>query len=291
MKNSTTNTWPKDGIVQLGSTVAEGIPITASVNEHRFIRDPQFDMHYALELGIVLSGRMSRYYKDHETSLARGDVWLNGIWEPHGYQVAEKPCRVVVMTVLPQVLAGLQVPEVPGFNWLAPFTSPPDKRPMPTAEAAGELVRIAEAIAARACGDTPEHKLRRRVYLMEILLELCTGWEAPPSTSTEARNPYEQLTPAMELVIGSQRMITVEEAAGVCGLSRNVFSRKFQQLMGVSFPNFCLRHRLSGAATQLLGSDDSVQDIALDWDFADISHLHHRFVKHYGATPRHYRSR
>ena len=72
-------------------------------------------------------------------------------------------------------------------------------------------------------------------------------------------------------------------------MNRNLFSRKFREVMGIGFPDFMLRHRLNGAASDLTATSLSIDEIALKWGFTDKSHLHHRFRELYNRTPGDYR--
>jgi AraC-like DNA-binding protein len=289
MTDSNPTQWLDDSVRRIEYEFTDEEPIRIGEHLHSSAGNSSFDMHYPLEIGIVLSGCMQRYYRDFEMSVEPGGVWLNGIWEPHGYKVTQSPCRVVVITVLPNYLAQLHPGTGKEFNWLAPFTVSPHQRPMPAPVDAKEIMDICRRLTERGADNKPDHKLHRRIYLMEMLLVLCREWKHSGSVSGKDEQTYAKLSHAVELVISSRKMITVNEASQVAGMSRNIFSRRFHQLMGVSFPNFCLRHRLSGAAAQLISTNNSLKETAHDWGFTDISHLHHRFAEHYGCTPAKYR--
>jgi len=96
---------------------------------------------------------------------------------------------------------------------------------------------------------------------------------------------------AIELVFAQRRFLSVQEAARACGMSRNHFSRLFGEVMGLSFPQFALRYRLSCVADQLASTDDPIKTVASAWGFTDDSHLHHQFRRHYGVSPSEYRRR
>ncbi len=100
---------------------------------------------------------------------------------------------------------------------------------------------------------------------------------------------FERLNQAVQLVFRSPRLVTVEEAAHVCGMSRNRFTAQFQQLFGISFAKYALRYRLSGAAGDLVRTDLPLKAIARKWGFTDESHLDHRFREVYGITPSQHR--
>jgi len=83
----------------------------------------------------------------------------------------------------------------------------------------------------------------------------------------------------------------VQEAAHACAMSRNQFTRLFGEAMGMSFPQFALRYRLSCVADQLTSTDNPIKTVASAWGFTDDSHLHHQFRRHYGMSPFEYRRR
>ncbi len=87
------------------------------------------------------------------------------------------------------------------------------------------------------------------------------------------------------------RRVRHEDAARACGLRRSQFDLVFKEAMGMSFGRFVRRARLTVAAHLLLATDLSTAAIAVESGFADASHLHRTFVRHYGHTPGEYRSR
>ena len=106
---------------------------------------------------------------------------------------------------------------------------------------------------------------------------------------TPARSSAEPVVAAIELAFGAQRLVTNEEAARACDLSVDMFMRRFQERMGLSFTKFALRHRLNAAAQQLIETVKRVRNVAQDWGFTDESHLNRLFHRHYGCTLGEYR--
>ncbi len=66
---------------------------------------------------------------------------------------------------------------------------------------------------------------------------------------------------------------------------RRVFHRTF----GVSFGRFTLRTRMAMASRLLACTELSVGEIAAQTGFADGSHLHRMFTRHFSCTPGEYR--
>ena len=275
---------------RLAFALTERVPIRATVNEQRRTPGLLYDMHYELELGIMLEGCMERRFERTEYAAGPGQVWMCGIWEPHGYRVVSEISRVLVIVIRPELLVQMSYAEAPGRSWLAPFTAPPKQRPRATPDQQGALLELAHRFIRTLAAEEEERALRQRLLVVEILLTLTRGWRAPAVMNSPASH-YARISKAVELVFAERGLISAVEAARSCSLSRNHFDRLFHGLMRLSFARFALRYRLGNAAGQLIRSDDALKKVADDWGFTDASHLVHCFQKHYGCTPLEYRLR
>ena len=125
-----------------------------------------FDMHYELEMGIVLEGTMVRYVGNTKRACRAGDMWFCGMWEPHGYH-GDDSCHRVVIVIWPPVLADLRFPEARDLNWMQPFITSPGSRPAVPVELRDEIVRLVKHHMAHCERMTPA---RKRLLVMELLL-------------------------------------------------------------------------------------------------------------------------
>jgi AraC-like DNA-binding protein len=194
-----------------------------------------------------------------------------------------------VVTIFPPMLANAAFPEAASFDWMAPFVLPPATRPQVPRALHREFVRLALELAKTLDVAPPRRTLLQRMLLYQILLELPEVHEAPSPPRALPDDSYARINKAVELVFKSRQFLTANEAAHACALSRKAFSELFEKVMGISFAKFALRHRLQGAASRLLESDDPVKAIAADWGFTDASHLHTAFRAAYGCSPAAYR--
>ncbi len=252
-------------------------------------------VHPGVEVGVVMSGEEEIQFSGLVRRCHAGDAWLCNAWEPHGWRISEPHTHIAVAIFRPEFMGG---ETVGGASWWAPFSVPPQLRPVTTSpelrRRVGELgARLSKEIAER--GPHWEEMVRRE--LLCLLLELVRNWEyrnAPgllPLQGVDA-NSLSRLMPALTAVhTSSSHTVPVAEAAAVCGLSASRFRWLFRQVMGVSFARFCLRSRLSHAADRLVRTSQPVSAIAAETGFVDASHLHHRFAEEYGCTPREFRRR
>ena len=272
----------------LSFTVSEEKPILASRYDYtETTAKPNLDMHYGLELRIVLAGKVRRFRQDMHFSRFVGDVWVCGMLEPHGFQVLECPCSVVVMDIWPPLLANLYFPEAPKVNWMSPFTQRPEDSALATEEQRKYCLGLGERLSVAVTRRDPLRQARFRLLLLDALMLMMEGGQSGTKTSSH----YNRIYPALTLVWRSKELITNKQAAQACNASIDAFSSEFRNLMGISFAKFALRHRLHSAASGLVRSSSPLKVIASEWGFTDAAHLHRLFVKHYGCTPKVYRQR
>ena len=277
--------------LRLDFNVSPRRPVIGMFNESPRSEQAQFDVHYALELGIVARGRMARIQGETESILEPGDVWICGMWEPHGWRTISKTSSQAVFLIAPSFLAQTAAVESPGEAWLAPFTADHSSRPRIESAQRKRLLGLAHRLQT-ALDEKPERRQAWcRLLVLETLLEITSSWDNTANTPQGDSAVYTRIEPAIQMVLSKQKPISVETAADACAMSRNRFSRVFNEVMGVRFPQFSLRHRLAGAARQLLETDDPIKAVARDWGFSDDSHLHRHFTHHYALSPNHYRNR
>ena len=271
---------------------SERVPIRFAAVTHRNKGDTLADMHFEPELGIVRSGSLERRYAGHSLVLGPGDVWLHGIWEPHGFRLLKVPCSLVIITLQPSLLALSPVPPFLVADGLGLFRLPPPARPRIAVADRPRVLAIAREIAA--FDRLPERQQLAWLWLRlgELLLLLEKGRPAPPAdrrpTSPAA---LQSIEPAIEAVFACRAFIPAARAASACAMSLTTFERRFKKLMGVSFASFGLRFRIKGAAAELLGAGKKAEVVAENWGFVDLPHLHRCFVRFFGCPIRQYRER
>ena len=86
------------------------------------------------------------------------------------------------------------------------------------------------------------------------------------------------------------RRLTLTEVAAEFSYHPAYFSSHFSKTMGVSFAKYVMNRRISHACYLLDTTDWSVERIAQELGFCDISHFIQRFKAHEGMTPIAYRS-
>lgn len=246
----------------------------------------QCDMHYDVELGVVLKGSMVRRCGGWQGEVRDGDFWLHGVWEPHSAEVVDAPLELIMFHVQPDILARHVFPEASEVNWLNLFALPVSMRPVCAAGDGGIWKDF--GVRMRALSRLPDTwctRIRMRCCLYEFLTQIisrhCEG-----SFLRRAQSRWsEGLARAVDLALNSCCRVPVSKAAEAAGMDRNSFSRQFVELVGLSFTDFQLHRRLRSAAAELLESDIPIKEAAEKWGFVDKSHFHNHFVKLFACTP------
>lgn len=244
----------------------ENKPIEVIINQHDANDEGWFDMHYELEIGVITKGRMKREYFNYDMEIGPGEVWLCNLWEPHGFEILEAPCEVVVFVIDPTYLANSKFLN---RKVMDAFNAPAVARPKVSELKKSEVLDLSEKVKRNFANSQDSDWAK--VYLFELLLHLTESWEAPENQSVESR---DSIHAALRLIFDEKRLITTEEAASACHLSVTNFRNQFKDLMGSTFSEFALQYRVRGAAAQLKNSNLTQEAAALNWGFTDASHLH-----------------
>ena len=276
--------------VKLGFGLSESRPIHAGCVTADPAAGPDYDMHYGVELGVVLRGKMRRYWRGWQADVEPGQVWLCGMWERHGWEALTSSCRHLVLVLLPRWLLHSRFKEAPDLDWMAPFTAPPRRRPQANAEQRREILAITQRFEANLSPGGASRPAFLELLTLELLLVLLKDWRPGTRRRLPDLDLYlDIVNRAVEMALESRQRLTTGQVAHVCGLSTRAFAGAFRELMGISFAEFALRSRLAQAVAQLVNTADSVSSVAAQWGFSHISHFQRAFKQHYGVSPGAYR--
>ncbi|MEL7451992.1 MAG: DNA-binding response regulator, partial [Pseudomonadota bacterium] len=88
---------------------------------------------------------------------------------------------------------------------------------------------------------------------------------------------------------GFDTEITIEQLAGVAGMSVSLFSRQFKQSTGSSPYHYVVQRRINEAKRLLNHTDLSIAEISLSVGYSNQAHFTTAFKKFCGITPGKYR--
>jgi len=276
----------------LGFRVSETNPVHGGYVTADPTPEPEYDMHYGLELGVVVRGRMRRLWHTWETELQPGEMWFCGMWERHGWQALIPGCQHFVLVLLPQFLLHARFEEAANLDWMAPFAAPPRDRPRLAEPARREILALLRRLELHLSTSDPWRAVSLELLALQLLLTVIGHWTPRRQKRPSVPQPHiELVSRAVEIALNSRRALSGRDVARMLGVSPSSFARSFHALMGITFARFALRSRIAQAANQLTHTRDSVEQVAADWGFAHVRQFGRSFSRHYGLTPATYRER
>ncbi|MBN2642886.1 MAG: helix-turn-helix transcriptional regulator [Victivallales bacterium] len=251
------------------------------------------DMHYALQMCIVIHGGMEVAYKDFSREYIPGETEWTMFWEPHAFRFTGERNFVLAINIDIDHLGNCD-PFGEG-NWLLPFVIPPHARFSPLDADGREFFRNGARRLFHLWTCRPVNwKLYSWFIIHEFILKATDGISCHDATfmQPEVTGKFRSIRPAVSLVRNTTgRPPSLAEAAASCNFSVSRFSHIFRETFGVSFGKFAARSRLASAARELKQNRHTIEDIATKWGFFDCSHFLHAFKSLYGCTPRQYQKR
>ena len=249
------------------------------------------DMHYDLQIGIVLSGALEVSFPDFRTRLCPGQFWWSSCWEPHVCTVTGDDTTHLVISFIPDALGN--VDPFGQFRWLSPFSPAPAYRPQATTQKAKKKA-LSMGKTLRKINEERPFGWQTLLWLKihELILVLSQERNAPQDRKHVSANSISRVLPALQSVKSDlSTPVSLQSAARACHMSVSRFSEVFRDIMGITFGTFALRARICGAAQVLKTTDQPIKAIAREWGFANSSHFHHVFRQHFRRTPAAYRGR
>lgn len=136
--------------------------------------------------------------------------------------------------------------------------------------------------------------MRRWLCLLEMLNTIAESKELVPISKTSVIGKNEKESERLCLVFdwilrNYERDLRVTEAAELCNMSVNAFSRFFSLRTRKTFSAYVSNLRLNKAARLLIENEMSVSDICYDCGFNNISNFNRQFLKQYEVNPVKYR--
>lgn len=136
--------------------------------------------------------------------------------------------------------------------------------------------------------------MRRWLHLLEILNTIAESKDLIPVCKDSMIGKNEKESERLCLVFdwilhNYERDLRVTEAAEICNMSVNAFSRFFSLRTRKTFSAYVSNMRLNKAARLLVENELSVSDICYDCGFNNISNFNRQFLKQYEVSPVKYR--
>lgn len=247
-----------------------------------------FHWHSFYEISCVLSGEACCFADGRLFLMNPGDIAVFNADEIHGWRMKDD-IELLVLTFSPELIASSPNSFDSGYLQLfknhTPFQNRLGGSDMNTA--------LLRTIMKEAFKEWQSNNLGRNLMLksqlLHILVLLIRYFQAPENEngSLAHSRKKENLKAAVSFIDSHYKEpVTLKDAAAAACMSPNYFSACFRQVFGENFKQYLNRLRLSAVHEALLGSDNSVLDIAISCGFRNMSNFYEQYKKLYGCLPR-----
>ena len=137
--------------------------------------------------------------------------------------------------------------------------------------------------------DDSSTRIMLSLQLRQLLL--CFSRYCIFHTESETKSRDEDILSAVRYINENfSSPITLDQLASMSGLSPSYFSKKFRATTGSGMKEYLNYVRLSHASTELISTNHSIMDVAINSGFSDSNYFKDAFKKMFGMSPRAFRN-
>jgi len=235
--------------------------------------------HAFFELLWVQNGRVRHHLPDRREDLTEGDMIFLRPGDAHGLQGRGEAAMIVSLSIRDQALDALQARH-PGLNGIGFWSdaSLPPRRHL-------DIRQMADINhAALRLERGPRDALALEAFLLPLLADMA---QAPNDIPAAAPEWLQRACRAAQ-----DPAVFRDGAAGlvrVAGRAHPHVSRSMRRYLGVTPSDYVNAQRMTYAATRLVGSEDSLAEIAAECGIPNLSHFHKLFLATHGQPPQRFR--
>ena len=235
--------------------------------------------HQSVEIFLVLKGELRFYINNQSQPLSAGELIIVNSNEIHSIE-APKPNLTLV----------LQIPA----SYFAPYMGKEDYAVFisQSQEKNRTLAILIEQMYHVYTKKEKAYLLKMQSLFYELLYQMTTNFmktEADEGTLRQKRHldRLSRITSYMKKHYNQP--ITLESVAETFGFSPNYLSRMFRLYAGISYKTYLLNLRTEYAFREMLHTDRSLNDIAINNGFPNSRAFAKSFFKRYDCLPGEYR--
>ncbi len=253
--------------------------------------------HNYIEILYCTEGNFEAFLNGVRYTFSRGEMIIINSNEIHSvYSCGEEGNKYIVVKVLPELLYGNEqsIAEAKYFllfmsgNITQQKVFPSckiDNTDLPAA-----FVEIEKEFTAKKYGFELSVKLNIFKIFLYIVREYEKNGNAVSSSLDE--NVARHLCAVLDYLENNYAdSINMKQAAEMCFMSYNYFSKLFKKFIGKSFNEYLIDIRLRHAKKLLVSSNVSITEIALNTGFGTTSYFIEAFKKRTGSTPMNFRKK
>ncbi|MGN1377112.1 MAG: helix-turn-helix domain-containing protein [Dorea sp.] len=237
--------------------------------------------HRSIEMSLVVEGSVELWIHEEKQIIKKGEFIFVNSGNVHYLKEGEERDTSVMMVIISYEFLKKVYPEIDRVYFRLDSEADEMER---IREIYRELKRYSE-------NPQPLDYIRINGYLYEIvyfLLSRCVVRDPDAEKKIQKMN-HTQKKVLNYIDEHYREELTLKMMAEKFDMSEEHFSRKFHRYFGISFKNYVDRYRIFQSFADVIQSDKSMQQIAMEQGFPNIKSFIAHFKREYGMTPYQYR--
>lgn len=261
----------------------EGLPFKLFLFEGyngNYVREKHW--HTSIEIFAVMEGNLTFFLNEEEYPLTAGKFLIINSNEIHSIRAIDKNRTAVLQIPLKQFEEYFTAQRFIRFSRPDPAGS--EERSCKNREMAGLMQEVFQTYEQRIEG----YEFKTRALFYEIMYLLVTEYRETQVQERELRHSrrldvLSRITTYMR--DHYQEDLKLSQVAAAFGYSPEYLSRMFRKYIKVNFKTYLQDVRMAYAYRELMHTDKTVSQIALDHGFCGSRGFSHEFKKRYGCLP------
>jgi YesN/AraC family two-component response regulator len=254
-------------------------------------RKDSFHWHSYFEITWIKEGSGCYYVNGKVYFVNPGDLIIFNNVEPHGCQVLQDELKVVAMVFSSSFIS--EYSDFSQMEYLQPFIERGSNfrnKVDRESEIAAEIIWILREILQEWEKKELGYRLMIRADVLRILTLLIRCYQDDTKGQEllhEKKKAMKRLQEAFDYIDSHYaEKITLEETAKMVYMSPNYFSSYFHKATETSFSDYVTMQRIRKANELLSTTEKSINEIAMECGFPNISNFYRLYKKHTGTSPR-----
>lgn len=263
------------------------LPASVRLVTRKSFRNVSSHWHRSLEIDFYLEGKINYYINGEVHSYEPGDFCLVNSEAVHHSEVVKD------FEVKDQKVTGLIL--LISYDFIKSLVPDISDSYFEVKEKETEIAikaKLLELLHERMNEAVEYNNVRMLSTVCEILLILCQKCKySKEIIQINTQRDTERIRGILSYIHENYAENLVQyEVAKKFYFSREYFSKFFKKYTGLNFKEYLTRYRLAKAEKQILETDITILEIAMQNGFSDARQLINSFKKYYGVTPKQFRN-
>lgn len=248
----------------------------------------QFNWHKEIQINVVLRGKAEICIEGRKYLLSEDDIIIINSNSGHA-TLAKEPNTTVMVLQLDPIYFKEYFKEYENLKF-EEFVSINDKE-----SEKYNTIKYLLALLIREFKDkSKENQIECDSIFSAIILNILKGFSNSIEKTGRVKKSKSQIKTISKMLKYIQEMhkekISLDKIACTLGYNSNYFSQFFKVNIGINYYEYLTRVRIREATFELVKTNRSISDIALEHGFSDAKSFNKYFKESFGRTPNQYRS-